>query len=401
MKKGAKLIALKKAGIGKEIKRKRRLKFSIQQKLLILFLLVSIIPAVGFTVYSALSLTESYTTDQLNLLDAISINKANAIETWYGERKYDCKLISRTPTLKHFAESAGTWGEPLKTNATIEVETLFLEMLEIYGTYNEMILLNTSGHVVAKANEAGYTFGHDYGEDVSHKSYYTYSYAGRFIDRTIFLSNIEWDDMVGKDFIAITISSPVHDDEGNFVGIVVFYIDSAYINDLLHMTQGLGTSGETYLTNFNGYWLTTSKFDYYIVKGLYVTLQDTIMTEQLTTAGIVEALTTNLYVKKSSNIGYRGIAVMGLYRQLHINSEGLPWLLVSEIDVVEALKVPNNLMIVSIWSTIIIAVVVAILGYSIAKNFIDPIIKLNSDGTRVDKDVLTDPATQMKDLIMH
>ncbi len=359
----------------------------------ILFLLVSIIPAVGFTVYSALSLTESYTTDQLNLLDSISKNKAAAIETWFGERKYDCKLISRTPTLKHFAESAGTWGEPLKTNATIEVETLFLEMFEIYGTYNEMILLNTSGHVVAKANEAGYTFGHDYGEDVSHKSYYTYSYAGRFIDRTIFLSNIIWDDMVAKDFIATTVSAPVHDDEGNFVGIVVFYIDLAFINSLMHNTLGLGTSGETYLTDFNGYWLTTSKFTYYVDEGLYDDLGDTFMTELITTAGIQQALMDEANVKKRSNADYRGVAVMGSYDYLLINSEGLPWILVSEIDVVEALEVPNNLMVVSIWSTIIIAVVVAILGYSIAKNFIDPTIKLNSDGTRVDKDVLTDPAT--------
>ncbi len=384
---------LKKTGASKKIKRKKRMKFSIKQKLLIHFLLVAIIPAVGITVYSNLSLIESYTADHLDQLATISTHKAEAIENWFTERRRDCKLMTETPTLINFVKSAGTWGDPLKVNATIEVEFLFLKMLEIYGTYNEMILLNTSGHVVAKVIEPGYTFGHDYGEDVSHKVYFTYSYARRFNDGYIFLSNFDWDDTVATDYVAITISSPVHDDEGNFVGIVVFYIDDGYINNIMHSTEGFGTSGEIYLLNFNGCWLTTSKYDFYVDEGLYDAVQDTIMTEQLTTAGIVEALTTNQYVKKSSNIGYRGIAVMGLYRQLHINSEGLLWLLVVEMDVVEAMVVPNRINTILIWSTIIIAVVVAILGYSIAKNFIDPIIKLNSDGTRVEKDVVTDQAT--------
>ncbi len=163
---------------------------------------------------------------------------------------------------------------------------------------------------------------------------------------------------------------------------VAFYIEYEYVNNILHQTLGLGTSGETYLTNHVGYWLTTSKFDYYVDEGLYDDLMDTIMTEQLTTAGIVESLATQSDVKKRSNINYRGVAVMGTYEYLFINDEGLPWLLVAEIDITEALAVPNNLMIVSIWSAVFIAVVVALLGYSIVKSFIDPIHKLNSEAKR-------------------
>ncbi|KKN18609.1 hypothetical protein LCGC14_0953990, partial [marine sediment metagenome] len=377
--------------IKKNEKKKRRLKFGIKQKLLIYFLLVAIIPIVGITVYSTLSLTQSYTSDRLNQLKAIGINKADAMESWFTERKGDCNLMTETPTVSQLSLQAGTYGHPNKTNAIQQIEALFQSMLRIYGTYKEMILLNTSGHVVALSDLAGYQYGHTYGEDLSTKVYYTYPYVERLDQSYTFLSDIEWDDMVAKDYVAVTTSSVIHDEGGSFVGIVVFYIEDAYINSLMHNTEGLGTSGETYLTDFNGYWLTTSKFDYYVEKGMYDDLGETIMTELLTTVGIQQALTSKADVLKSSNTDYRGIAVMGSYHYLMINSQGLPWVLVAEIDVSEALAVVNDLTNISIWIVVIIAVVVSILGYIIAKKFTDPIIKLNTVAIKVaDGDLTTD-----------
>jgi len=84
-----------------------------------------------------------------------------------------------------------------------------------------------------------------------------------------------------------------------------------------------------------------------------------------------------------SNKDYRGVSVMGSYEYLMINSEELPWVLVAEIDVSEATKVVNDLTTISIWIVVIIAVVVAVIGYVIAKKFTDPIIKLNSLAVKV------------------
>ncbi|KKL10787.1 hypothetical protein LCGC14_2552350, partial [marine sediment metagenome] len=79
-------MSLKEKGASKEKagKRKRRLKFGIKQKLLIYFLAVAIIPMVGITIYSTLSLTDSYTTDRLDQLGAIGENKAGAMESWFA-----------------------------------------------------------------------------------------------------------------------------------------------------------------------------------------------------------------------------------------------------------------------------------------------------------------------------
>ncbi|KKN57387.1 hypothetical protein LCGC14_0562590 [marine sediment metagenome] len=364
-------------------KRKRRLKFGIKQKLLIYFLLVAIIPIVGITIYSTISLQNSYTIDRLTQLEAVGINKADAMESWFEERKGDTDLMSETPTVITWALQAGTYSHPNKTYAISQIESLFLSMMEIYGTYKEMLLLNTTGHVVARTNLAGYAYAHSYGEDVSLKVYYTYPWAQRATEGYTFLSDIEWDDMVVKNYVAVTTAAVIHDAGGTLLGIIVFYIDDAYINGLMHNTVGLGESGETYLTDFNGYWLTTSKFTYYVDEGKYDTLEETIMTELLLTAGIQQALTDEADVQKSSNADYRGIAVMGSYHYLMINSEGLPWILVAEIDVSEALKVVNDLTTISIWIVVIIAVAVAIIGFIIAKRFTDPIIRLNAVAIKV------------------
>ena len=378
-----------------QIKKKRRLKFGIKQKLIIYFLMVAIIPVVGITIYSTLSLNQSYTSDRLTQLDAVALNKAAAIESWFMERKGDVDLMTQTPTVSESAEFAGTWGHIQKAYSIQQIEKLFQSMIDVYGTYNEMMLLNTSGHVNVLSVASTYTTGHYIGQDQSHKRYYTYAYAERDDEEYSYLSDIEWDS--DHTFVEVTVSSVIHDEDGNFVGIVVFYIDSAYVNDLLHMTEGLGSSGETYLTDFNGFWLTTSKFSYYVDEGQYDDLEDTIMTEQLFTAGIVQALEDEANVLKSSNADYRGIAVMGSYNYLLINSEDLPWLLVAEMDVSEALAVVNNLTTISIWIVVIIAVVIAVIGYIISKNFTDPIIRLNVSAKRVAEGDLTEEKTKGKE----
>ena len=126
-------------------------------------------------------------------------------------------------------------------------------------------------------------------------------------------------------------------------------------------------------------------------------LEGTIMKEQLFTAGIVEALETESHVVKSSNKDYRGVAVMGSYEYLLINSEGLPWVLVAEIDVSEATKVVNDLTTISIWIVVIIAVIVAVIGYVISKKFTDPIIRLNTAASKVAAGDLTEDKSKGKE----
>ena len=374
--------------------RKRRLKFGIKQKLLIYFLLVSIIPIVGITIYNTLSLNQSYQSDRLDQLDAIGDNKLTAVDDWFSERRGDVDFMTETQAIREWGEIASTFNHADKLYGRNEIEETFAAMMRVYGTYHEMYYLNTSGFIVAQASDEGWTEGHSIGDDQSTKEYFVVSDANSDNEEFTYLSDFRWDS--DGTYIQITVSSVVYDNYENYVGVIVFYIDTEHINDLMQKTTGLGVSGETYLVNYEGYWLTTSKFDYYLVEEGYATIKETILDAQLTTRGIGRALEEEGDIDIPSNPDYRGIAVMGSYAYMNINDQDQPWVLVAEIDVSEALSVPNNLMTVSIWIVVVVAVIVAILGYIIAKKFTDPIIRLNESAKKVAEGDLTEEKIEGK-----
>ncbi len=351
------------------------MKIGVRTKLVLYFLLISVIPLTVVTVFSTISLQNSYTNDRLEQLEATGINKASLIETWFSERKGDTDFLSRTPTIEDQGLVAGTYGDPNRDHAREEIEIIMGEMIEIYGTYNEMYFLNTSGIIVAQKSASGWTKGHSLGSDQSSKEYFTKCDAQSTDVGFTYLSDFRMSS--SGDYIQITVGSVVHTHEGTYIGVLVTYIDSTFINDLLHVTEGLGTSGETYLINQDLEWLTTSKFDYYTEVEDYATLEDTILTETISTKGIVECFAAQADLKKSSNADYRGVAVMGSYHYLKVTDDGRAWVLIAEIDVSEALTVPTNLMWVSIVIMLIAVGIVVVFAFLISQRFTRPFIQLD------------------------
>ena len=356
--------------------------------------MLSIVPIVGITIYSTLSLNQSYESDRLEQLNAVCINKAHSIEKWFEQRRDDSEFLSASPILREWGYAAGTFGHTDKAHAIIEIDAQMQDMINVYGCYDEMYFLNASGIIVAQAAAVGWTHGHHLGEDLSSSNYYEACYTERLDEEFTYLSDFHWSN--DETYIQIISASVVHDNSGNFIGVIISYLDENYISELMQDTEGLGTSGETYLVNHEGYWLTESKFDYYITTGEYDVIIDTILHAQLTTKGIVEANELMVDVEKTSNKGYRGVAVMGTYHYEQINDEDTSWILVAEIDVSEALAVPNDLMTISIWIVVIVAIVVALIGFVIAKRFTDPIIRLNSSAIKVADGDLTGTGTNGK-----
>ncbi|KKL60395.1 hypothetical protein LCGC14_2205750, partial [marine sediment metagenome] len=327
------------------------MKIGVRTRLVLYFLIISVIPLAIITAYSTINLRQSYTSDRVSQLNAIGQNKANLIESWFFERKGDTDFLSRTPTLEDQGLAAGTYGHPNETYARGEIEIIMHEMISIYGTYNEMFFLNTSGIIVAQKSDSSWTYGHSVGSDQSLKEYFIECDAQSTDVSFTYLSDFR---LSGSgDYIQITSASVVHTHEGDYIGVLVFFIKDSFINDLMHDTTGLGTSGETYLINQDLLWLTTSKFDYYTQVKNYATIEDTIMTESISTKGIVACFAAKADLTKASNPDYRGVAVMGSYHYLEVTDDGRAWVLVSEIDVEEALTVPTNLM----WISIVIMII--------------------------------------------
>ncbi|HDZ17489.1 MAG TPA: methyl-accepting chemotaxis protein [archaeon] len=255
-----------------------------------------------------------------------------------------------------------------------------IEKYNVLGTnsYYEVVVLDENGTIILQSNDPEWTgYTHSLGTDQSSKEYFiacsdpTNKNNGDYV----FLSDFRF--AGDGETIQIVVASPILSENSLFAGIVVMYLNSEWLHNLMQNTEGLGVSGETYLINYENYWLTKSKFDYYVVSEGYSDLSETILDAKVETKGVNEALEKKNDLQKASQSDYRGIAVMGAYRYLEINSEGNPWVLVAEIDVEEALTVPTNLMWISIVIMIIAVSIIVVFAFVISRRFTKPFIQLD------------------------
>jgi methyl-accepting chemotaxis protein len=382
----------------KGTKRKKRLKFGIKQKLLIYFLLVAIIPIVGITIYSTLSLNQSYEADVIDRLQATGSNKVGVISFWFGYRKADTVALSHSPGLEN---NVAIMVDPAQNQTEKDVAKTIVDeyldnLIKVYDVNNQKVyyetyVLNVNGTIITQAKDPEWTgYTHTIGGDQSSKDYFIAcsSTTNKNNGDYVFLSDFR---LAGDGTtVQITASSPILGNNSNFIGVLVVYINPQWLYNLMQNTEGLGRTGETFLLNNELEWLNPSKYNYYIETGQYSTVEDTVLNAKVESAGTIAARDTQTDVTMGNLLDYRGIPIMGSFHYLEINSEGRPWILVAKMDRAEGLGVANNLMTISIWIVVIIAVVVAILGYIIAKRFTDPIIRLNSEAIRVAEGNLTE-----------
>jgi methyl-accepting chemotaxis protein len=107
------------------------------------------------------------------------------------------------------------------------------------------------------------------------------------------------------------------------VGVFAVQIPAEPLNELMHFTSGMGTSGETYLVGPDGMMRSQSRF----------TPVPTLLTVKVDNASVADALNGGSGMRRVRD--YRGIPVLSVYAPVDFG--GQPWILLSEIDETEAL----------------------------------------------------------------
>ncbi|WP_371806286.1 methyl-accepting chemotaxis protein [Candidatus Lokiarchaeum ossiferum] len=356
-------------------------KFGLKQKLIVYMLILGIIPVITASIAGYIQTSRGDHEVWEDNLSSIGTTKAHQITSWFDERKGDTRFLAKTPTIHEYT---GTLTDGVtandETHATNEIEEILEDIIVEYGIYDEIFILDLDGTIQAQQEKAGWEDGHSVGDDQSGKDYLTSCVANEDVDGYCFLSDFR---LSGNgESVQITTSAPIHDPSGDFVGVIVLYIDINFITELMADTLGLKTTGETYLVNHEGFWLTASKFDstvkgegWYCTSdgGSYTDINDIILVEQIATAGFQSALDGETDIFAKSNLDYRGTSVMGFYSYLDINDADQPWVLVTEIDASEALSVSQSMLVLTIIVISVAIAIIAVLAWFIGGTIANPI----------------------------
>ncbi|MEC4727306.1 sensor domain-containing diguanylate cyclase [Shewanella sp. D64] len=170
------------------------------------------------------------------------------------------------------------------------------------------------------------------------------------------------------------IASPVFDSNRQYIGIIAFQMPIAPLNRVMHVTAGMGKSGETYLVGPDLLMRSDSRFF----------LGQSILKTQVDTVSVHRAL-----VGEAGNArieDYRGVSVFSAFAP--VNFLGTRWAIIAEIDTNEILSPVYSMNRFLMLSGAIIAIVIFFLGYLLAADISLPLVAMTHMMTQLSRNDL-------------
>ncbi len=342
---------------------------SLKGKVVVLFLglaLVSIALVGAISSYVASSaLREEY----IDSLTALGEAKEQSLVIYLKEKIGRASDYSAFKRLQDYLKEL----ESGKVSAAQDLNRLLAGVIakldpESYETF----VLNQKGVIV------GATQKDHLGLNRSSDEYYVHG------KKDIYLKDIYKSDITGK--IGFAVSSPIKDgSSGRFLGVIVNRYDLTTINRIMGQTEGLGRSGELYLVNKEGFILTRLR------NADLRPLEKKIDTEPF-----------RAFLKDGKGFSgtykdFRGEKVVGISMSDTLDKElKKEWLIIAEVDEVEAFAPATRIVFLIFLVFIAIAAAVIVIGLRFAATMVDPLSRLSLAAREVAKGDLTVKVGQTK-----
>jgi methyl-accepting chemotaxis protein len=333
---------------------------SISTKLIVLFLLVSLVPfgIIGIISYSSSkkALEKSIHANMTSVLDS----RINHVEDFIT---VSLDIVSTASSLSLFRVNL------YNISNGIEVEKsgrLLEEAMDDWASNSHVFyrakILNLKGDVIATTKK----ILDDMGVNRANSDYFKEGLKAPYVSDPF----ISLDDNVPVIAYSCPVYSPLKNTE--VIGVLVITqateaalnkgsknrSESLGINQMTNVTEGMGKSGETYIVNKEGLIITTSRFgnDFFLNKKV--------------NAERLQNLLSGFGFNKYND--YRGIETVGKANPIH----GTNWTMIIEYDHDEAFDSVITLANMMLLISAIVFLLVLTLAYVIAKYFTGPIIYL-------------------------
>jgi methyl-accepting chemotaxis protein len=339
---------------------------SIKVRMIALFLAVAMIPLVVLGVMSYVSTSSALTRQITTDFDAISQGKEAAVAQYLKGANRATVVYAHARTiinaLKEINEKS-----PGAPQAEKEISSYIEERLKVSPLVQEFMIMDKRGRVVAATNEK------EIGLDKSQDPYFTGA-----VERDFFIKDVYSSKTSG--LVGFVCSEKIVDLKTNeFLGVFAERLNLTILNEILGDRAGLGSSGESYLVNKDGYMITESRF-----------VKDVVLNQKVNTEPIKAFNATGKNMAGAYR-DYRDNPVLGASSGEILKKEYpyLGWVVMSEIDANEVFNPVTKFRNALILMIIIMAATVALIAAGVSEAIARPIIQLADTAKKIAEGDLT------------
>lgn len=343
---------------------------SIVKKLIIYFLLLNIFTVIVVGSYSYYRAKDALVERTFDQLTSVRIEKKYRIERFFDDRILDINLVSKSEDVRniiHLLNQNKIDGSKNKNEIDKEYDKFLRKHFFSGKYYKRFFVTDNKGLTVvfgASENNTEILMYHQIDELPVN------SLAKKIdVSQSTLIEDYKLDALTNLP--AIYIGSPVKNNAGERLGMVIIEIDIDAINSIMFESNphnGLGESGESYLVGSDFLMRSTSRFQ-----------DNSVFKTTVNTNGVKQALKGETGTEKI--IDYRNISVLSSFSKVDI--PGLEWAILSEIDEKEAMvpidSIRNNILYLSLLISLLLFAFV----YIIAKRISLPIVKLKHAAQKI------------------
>ncbi|NLH50077.1 MAG: HAMP domain-containing protein [Myxococcales bacterium] len=335
---------------------------SIYNKLIIYFLLVSLLPLIGLGYLSYHQLNGVIRENSLRLLSLIAVETAYKIEEMIRSRRAEIQAWSRLPMFIEALDKKAAAKRP-------EINAIFDQWMAYYPMYSLLLLVDADHRVFAvnsvTAQGQPLSTGNLIGNQISEGPWFSEAaqtgfYMSGFRHSSL-LSHI-----MGNQGNSMSLSMPIRDAADNICGYFIAYLNWNYVQDILDVAQAAHAqdlAGLLFMLD-----LDSNRFIAHRNPKLYgepyplrVDLKSTV---ERNPAGIL-----NVDWPEPKTIGYAQVSGMRA-------GESQPWVVVVEAPDEVIYRQAKFLRVLFMTLTILAVLAIIIIVYFISRRFSDPLLQL-------------------------
>ena len=351
------------------------LNFSLRKKILIGFLLASLIPLIVVAILSLNSSRQEIETKTYQIMDLYAENTIDELENIFDERTKNALLMSNNPFIfENLAyleqEEGGDYTSDFWQEEQPAMEEYALQLVEEYDIQAAYIT-NSAGELILDANPDD---GVPMGIDLSHNEHTQAALAGE-----IFWSDLYFSDVVDYNMINLSIPILAEGNSGDVVGVLNFSFSQNHVDNIIHHgLQEMGSTADAFLINSDGL-LYSNTFHGNFTEG--ASLNERIETLP------VEILAENIqqqnydFDETAAYVNHEGQNVLGQMEVTQLGEQ--PIGLVVEIEESEIFAGFYTLRNFIIFILILSALAVGLFAFLFSKNIANPIKEISGVADRI------------------